>query len=302
MAGMMGLPGAEDVADLIDFLVRKFGGKHSDIRKEIREIVGTLGVAPDLVMHGSARYGLGFHMLGDALGLPIPQFDLSGSISLGRVLPGVEPFLGQQGSASTRIARGAGEFGGPVAGQMVSFANAIYSDEPNTWRRFERVMPPLIKNISQSYRAFDEEAYTDKQGRELLNIDPQNVEQQAELIFKAMGFPVARERQKSEGLWARKMAAQYWLTRRSLLFNSYGFAMIQKDRETMARVMQEIRAYNKARPHGMPGISGQDMKRALTQRTKNRRMIEAGLPTQKSQIPLYREYSTAYPEPEEATK
>ncbi|MGW8178704.1 MAG: PLxRFG domain-containing protein, partial [bacterium] len=105
-AGLMGLPGADDLTKFLDALftafpqLRKFFGLSekpmTDLQLEMRQYFAELTDrdTADLIMHGFGReYGLGpIHLLSLA-GLPVPHTDVSGSIGMGRIIPGVPSFV-----------------------------------------------------------------------------------------------------------------------------------------------------------------------------------------------------------------
>ena len=72
MSGVMGLPFAEDLEDLIDYvatkLKRELGSKNPkiQIRMEMRDMLNEMNINPDLVLHGFAQNSFGLPALGTA--------------------------------------------------------------------------------------------------------------------------------------------------------------------------------------------------------------------------------------------
>lgn len=71
MAGLMGLPGADDLADIAQILGRWFFGKDFNAKLALRQLILDIGkekIPPDLVLNGFARKGFGFPAIIDLMG------------------------------------------------------------------------------------------------------------------------------------------------------------------------------------------------------------------------------------------
>lgn len=76
--GVMGLPGADDIDDLIEGLAYKIFGKDFSPKQELRKLIVDLAkgvVPPDLVLHGMARRGFGIPALLDYAGNTVGRGD-----------------------------------------------------------------------------------------------------------------------------------------------------------------------------------------------------------------------------------
>ena len=300
MAGLQGLPGAEDLMDLWDFaatkLKEKLGWKNpkTDVRLYIRELVMDLGANPDLVMHGTSRVGFGAGMLGDMMGIPIPNTDLSGSLSLGRVVPGLEPAVAGTGDFNTRMAGVTEDVGGAGVGIVTSILKALADDNPDNWKRFERALPTAIKNLSAASRWYEQGGETTGSGAKLVSMDPNDPEDFFQIIARGLGFQSTEVAQERELTWTQREHAKYWQLRRNGIMAQYDFALRTGDKEVLADMRQALLDFNKTVP--IPGlvITGKDIGQSVRARAQGRFKEEAGLPQSLRQYQLYEDIKKTY--------
>ena len=297
-AGMMGLPGAEDVADIIDMFVtgigKAFGWKDpkTDARHWLRETLGALSSpeAADLIMHGASRRTMGLGSL-DLVGLPFPALDLSGSVSVGRLLPGIQPLTAQTGKPGDQAGRFISEVAGPAGALGVGFLKAVMG---GNWQDWVRVMPTGLRNIMLSYDAWDKEAYTDGRGNPLLKIDTSDNVHMAELFGQALlGAPPTRLSVDRDRRWVKREAILYYTTMREMRLATYTTAHAMRDREAKADAFKAIRVYNRIAPMGLK-ISSRDLNRSLKARLKNRSLRLQGLPSVRRYNQFYRSFDRAF--------
>lgn len=280
-AGLSGLPFAEDLMDLYDFLAKKTAkatGEEklpTNIRVELRDFIDELDMNPDLVMHGAGRYSLGLSAVGDALGVPFPNLDMSGSLSMGRLIPGVEPLTATEGPFDARFAKGIQEVGGAVPSMGISLMQAVASDDPNTLKRFEKAMPTFAKSISKAYRYATEGKETVPGGAELVPFDMQDTMHVAEIMGQAMSFPVSRVQEERERYYLTKDVVRYYETRRRLLMQGLDYALQSQDRKAVKEAKDEIRRFNKSVPYSIFRVSGDQLINSMKQRARRRGEIES---------------------------
>ena len=121
MAGMLGAPFAEDLLDLIDWAgteVKELTGMKNpkvETRELLRELLLNLTDRPDIFLYGLGRYyGLGPLHVFEALGIPVPNVNIGGSLSLGRIVPGVQPGLEESRSPDAKFGRVVMDILGPI--------------------------------------------------------------------------------------------------------------------------------------------------------------------------------------------
>ena len=305
LAGIQGLPFAENAFDLFDFGAQKMkkilgikGDARSDIRGDIRELAGAIGANPDLVAHGLGRfYGLGpLHLL-EMLGAPVPNVDVSGSLSLGRFIPGIEDLAGQERDPDRRLGRAVVEIGGPVLGIGYNFWRFATDTNPDLWKRWERIMPNAAKAVSKAARYQVREKETLSSGATLIDFPedmPSRAEAEAMKITQFLGFTPTAVSQRYERRASTEEAKRFYLTQRQLLLQDLGYASIVKDREGIADARKAIRDYNRESPRPELRITSDDIERSLRSRREAARLAERGTPREKRLRRLAREVQNQY--------
>lgn len=302
MAGLQGLPFAENLLDILDWgnekVRRTLGlkGHYTDLRTEIRELLTGITDNPDMIMHGLSRYyGLGPAHLLSLIGVPVPSVDTSSSLSMGRILPGIKEMVGSERNPEEKFGRTILELAGPVFGMPYALWRAVEDNDPDSWKRFERAMPIAIKSASKAsrYLARGEEEF--RGGGAVAKFDPYNTEHTAEVTAQALGFTPSRVSQRYELRAAQQMMKEYFTVRRDVILDEYAFSYNARDREAMADVRDSIRNYNNSVPHPALKIGADDLSRSLKARQKGAQQRETLTPAQKQFQGAFREIGQAYP-------
>lgn len=300
-SGMMGLPFAENLLDLLDFggtkMKQALGMKNPKVqlRDDLRELLLNITDRPDIFMHGLGRYyGLGpLHIL-EALGVPIPNVDISGSISLGRAVPGLQSATQESRNPDEKFGKTMIDIMGPVAAMGYNLWKMVESNDPDTWKRYERAMPIAMKNASKAIRYSVRGQETLSDATSFMKFDPQDPEQMGEVVAQGLGFTPQRLRAKYELRASQEEARRYWLTRRATIMQMYGYA--QLTREGRADAKKALRKYNTSVPDPRLKIRQSDIMKSLKQRRYRKSEIEAGRPTEKRLQNLYHGKERLYPE------
>ena len=302
LGGIQGIPGAEDFLDMFDWSadwVKRLTGwsnAKTDAREWMRDMAEEIGVNPDYTMHGLSRHSFGLPWLGDAAGVPVPNFDLSGSLSMGRILPGLEPALNltsPTGDFKSEFPNMVTDVGGAFVSIPMSILQAIADDNPDTFKRWERAMPSVARSISKAYRYATTQAETSRSGAEIVEFDPHNRIHNAEILGQALGFRPTRVAQRQERDWVKREHARYYEVRRRQLFQDFDYALRIGDREALADVRKAIIDYNNNLPVAGLRITGEELNRGIKARAKARRLEELGLPRSRKMVPLYRSLEEA---------
>lgn len=315
MGGMMGLPGAEDIEELVEFTGRKLFGKRFKISEEIRKYLLEITGGPraaDLLLHGTGREGFGIGKLGDLTGLPLPYFDMSGSVGMGSVVPGLAPMLNTDGATfEETLGQMTTDVAGASFGIGINMMKALNDsqlpiDDPKRW---ERAMPRALKSVIRGARYTPPDVETAKltgqfiapEGRErtrggntVIAFDGNNAEHMAEIAMVMMGFQPTRLNRKWDDIIARAEVENYWQGRRSMLTGYFWQALATEDPEMRADVIAAIKRFNAEVPFQTMAITKDTLSRSVKTRQKIRAKAEAGLPSSKMYIPLHLQTSELF--------
>ncbi len=307
--GLLGLPFMDDLLDLIDF-----GGKtaknvlgmedtRTDSKQFIREMLAEHVDNPDLFMNGASRYyGLGpLHLL-SLVGMPIPEVDISGSISMGDVLPLTDKLSGNREVDAAGLGRGVEDAAGAVFQIGYNTMKAVTSNDPDTWKTWERALPIAAKNVSKAIRIFNRGEETGSTGETFLSYEPNQAdapsraELNGELVAQALGFASSRAGVKWEYAMAQMDAITWHQTRRSMLLDDMAWAKKWNDKEVLADVRKSIRRYNASVPNPNLKITNDTIRRSLRERKRRQELKERGLPAQNSYQGISRDIQQGFPE------
>ena len=303
MAGLMGLPGAEDLTEVAKFAARNLLGKEFDLEREVREFVTNLTDDPeyaDLLLFGTGRVGFGLPALMDAVGLPKAEFDFSRRIGMGRVIPGLAE-LGPVGlSFDERMARITTDAAGAAYGVGINMLRAMQDDALpiDDFKRWERAMPTAVRNLSRAVRFLREGRERTRTGATLIDFDLTDTDHLAEIALVGLGFQPTRATRAWDRALMRKEVESYWAARRSILLRVFDYSIITGDARTRQGALRDIRQYNSTVPFGIMRITGKDIRKSRKQRMKARRMFEQGIPRAKAMRPLGREINRLFPQEE----
>jgi len=301
-AGFQGLPFMENILDILDFgstRVKELLGMDdpkTELRDDIRELTLSLTNSPDTVMHGLSRsYGLGaFHLL-EAFGWDVPSVDVSGSLSAGRMIPGTDSFLGNEKDPNAKFGRTVAEAGGPVLGVPFAIWKAMQSNDPDTWKTWERALPVAIQSGSKALRRGmrGEESY--RGGGAVAKFDPHNMHDRIELISQALGFSTTRVNQRLEQRNSQEDMKRYYTLRRTLVLENYAYAIMTKDKAAIDASLKAIRTFNKTVPAKGAAIGFDTLVRSIKQRYQARSLREQGRPREDFFVRDFIQKSELYP-------
>ena len=281
LSGIMGIPFAENIADLVDAamtaLKRRAGMKEplTQIRTDLRELLNTMDVDPDLILHGMSSSTFGLANIGEFMGWPIPDVDLSGSLSMGRIIPGTQLLEPGYPKTTESVVKGILEFGsGAIGSAGIGILSKALNDHPDTWKAWEKAMPAAMRQVSKAARMYARGGEETRSGVPIAGFDMHDTKDQGELILQGLGF-TPRELSKGwEGFIAQQQAVIYYKTWSSGLLRSWNFARETNDREAEKEANAEIAEYNKIVPFPEMRI-GYDTRRQSFETYKTTRKFNA---------------------------
>lgn len=296
-AGLMGLPGADHLDELLKFLAFHMFGKNFSPEQEIRQFVKDgLDLNPDLVMHGLGYHTLGLTAIGDALGVPVPDIDLSSRIGMERTLPGVNPmFALNNDSWDERFGKSAQEVLGAGMNIPLGILKAMATGNPDSFKQIERGLPTAWKNLARAYRWTADGEETDSNGAVIQDFDVMDSRGRMDIAAQALGFTPSVIAAKRELSQAQHEAMTYWSLRRGELFEQFFFARRAGDREALADVKAAVRAFNQSAPNGALKIEAKDLIASYKSRVKGNRKVELGRAPSAGLQPLFKSLQSLYP-------
>lgn len=281
-AGVMGLPGADDLSEILKALGYLIG-KNFNPEAEAYKLLHHVMDKPDLVLHGMGRYGLGMEFLGEVTGLPIPTGDVSGRLSMGKIIPGLSALTGIVGPYGADSASGlVGDIGtqasGAAFGMVGSWLNALaHSSDPNAGRYVEMAMPRVLRSLMTAYRYIQEGQATSLNGEPLVKWDLNDPSDLAQIAGTALGAPATKVRQAQEQRrWVKEQMA--WMEgRRAGLVEQLWQSIKTKNAESRADAIAAIQEYNREIGSKFPllTIKKDDLKQSISSRAKGQALVNA---------------------------
>jgi hypothetical protein len=282
-AGVVGLPFAEDLADLAKMLAR-LQGKNFDPELELRKLVAswTDERSADVALHGFGRESFGIPWAAEAMGIPgaeaIPKVDVSRRLGMGQMVPGMEAIT-QGISGQLKPMEAVGQFvvqaSGAGFGIPFNMFKALQSNDPNTFKVYEKLLPAAARNLARAYR-YAEEGESVRSGATITEFDLTDSMARAEIAAQALGFAPTRVTREWDKRTAMQDVVKFWATQRSMLFDTFGEAMRTKDREAIADAQAAIRKFNESVPDRRLRITGEALRKSRKARAAKRRADEEG--------------------------
>lgn len=273
MGGAMGLPFAEDLMSLANWLLssrnEKVNTKH-EMKKFLEEVAGD---SEGLIDHGISRYGFGLKFLGD----------MSGSVSMGRMIPGAD-MLDGTGNFGSNVTKGLSDMGGATTALALQMARGLTDDTLPAWKRAELLMPARLgKRILQSYRWLHQEAEKSPNGSLITSFDVANPSHLVEIAANVGGFTplavTAGEEGRGPGreqYYLRQEMVRFYQARKSEVIKAYATAVMDRDPEAIREAQEEIRTFNREVPARALRINSQSLRQSVTSRNKAGKMDREG--------------------------
>lgn len=292
--GLMGLPLAQNVMDLVDFVTTKFlnkGDKKFDSALELRKLAGEISDNPDLIMHGLARETFGIPAFFSLLGVAVPTVDMSASISMGRVIPGTELLRPTGGTEQDKLMQLTSDAAGAGYSIPLNFLKAVMDDQPDWRKRWEKTFPTFVKNLTKGADYMTEGKETT---RHMADLTPGDRITRAEAVAQMLGFTPTQITRAKEEDWAKKQTGRFYLTRQQMLLQDLNYARDGESPEAIADVQKAIGRFNNSVPDARLKIT-HEMRRNSREAWKAAKRAEArDRPAQKKLRHLYEDISETY--------
>ena len=152
----------------------------------------------------------------DMLGIPFPKFDLSASVSMGRIIPGLAEIGPPNRSFDAMFSRVGTDIAGASFGIGINALKFLSDNQLpfNDAKRWERAMPRAMKNLARGYRFLEEGRERNNNGGTVLKFNASDPEQLAEVVGQALGFTPTRLSRKWDRQRMEQEAVAFWNIRR----------------------------------------------------------------------------------------
>jgi len=244
-AGVQGLPGADDLDDLLDTLWQALGyDTNTKLAKQrfLTEVFGAGGA--DFILHGFSA-------------LPGFPLDVSARMGLGNLIPGTSLLLKSNIRKQDEVL----EVLGPAGGMARDVARGISDGTPS------KFLPTAFRNMGKSADMIDTGWYRDDQGRKVRPTD------ETDAFVKFLGFQPAHVARESRMLHQADQQKNLAKVTEDEIADKWARGVAEKDADTVTEARKQLAQWNRDNP-GTPirisprQIRGrvQDMNRTREQR------------------------------------
>lgn len=284
--GLMGMPFAENIADVLDFLLttaKRVGGypePKTDVRFWLQKFFnGIYDGASEVIMHGGSRAANSL-------------VDVSGSMGAGNILPTEGLTKGLMGSMDKQRAllRIAEDAGGVTAGGAMDLIKASMTQDPDGMSFLREFLPKAVTGTMALARDVGDRQFQTLDGKKLIPIDLYDSWSQAEILAKFLGFNPARVSRERDAKFAHYEEVRYYETRRELALNSMLAALKvpegqEPDKKKVDAAVEALERFNESVPPPYQWTPKQ-WSRSIMERMSNRAREDMGFPLQDQYVEL----------------
>lgn len=304
LGGVLGEPFAEDIVDLVNFaatgLNRLLGLKNPKVQLQqlAREHLLELELNPDLILHGLSQSSFGWGQLGELTGLPIPKFDLSGSVGLGNAIPMTEiPGQMLQKDSKDVLANALASAAGASGNLVADYYDALMSPNRDDWKKMEKLAPLMsVRNLSKAIRLAVRGKEETAAGDVIAKFDPYDPRDFAEILGQGMGFTPSRLSKGWELYIAKKDLVEYYKVQQQAIVRRLSVAFMQEDREAKADALKALDEYNKMVPMKDLRLNGKDVNTSILNYIRQHKVRELGWAAERKYRRLEKSLEQNYPD------
>jgi hypothetical protein len=270
MAGVGGLPGADDLDDLISGLMQSMGYNFDSKAKRRAFLVEHLGAGGQRFL----EHGLS--------GLPGVPIDVSGRLGLGNLIPGTG-LLTKKKDHTSDVAELAGPAGDLFKRAFSAGGNLIQGDFAGA---ATDVLPMAGRNVIKAADMANMGMYRDQRGNKVIDTDL------IDAAFKGIGFQPNAVKQVQDATGeAQRMIAQNKI-RETEIADKWAQGMFEKNQTKVTDARQELADWNSDNPDMRIKINmGQILKRLQAMRMSKEQRIEKTAPKE-IRAQVHRELAT----------
>lgn len=250
MAGIEGLPFAEDLEDLIDTIAQRVFGSPFNTKRALRNVLKNASeaiVGADL--SGILMHGIANEMTG---------LNFASRVGLGNFIPGT-----RIGAADADYKRVMSEILGPVGTQVQGYIAGTGSLLKGDFlTAAKQALPLAAQNAIKGWEQWGRGYATDIGGRKLIDVDGWQA------FWQSLGFSSAALGRAYEADRIDKQTRAFYDAAHQDFVKDLVKAVSDNDQEGARRVMEAVTAWNKAHP---------DMPMALSPASTRRTIQQAGM-------------------------
>lgn len=170
------------------------------------------------------------------------------------------------------------------------------------WKRYERAVPRMIGDLSKSFRAYSEGRERSKGGpaggSTIVNYDPNDTEQMMEILAMTGGYQPLRVQARWDNILAKVEVEKYYDLQRNGLLEQLYEARSGGRKAEIDDVIKSIRQFNEQLPEEARGkkITSDTAAKSIQTRERSKVAREAGISTQRTNVPIDRAIDKLYPE------
>ena len=248
LSGLQGLPGGEDLDDLIDGLMQRLGYNWSTKERK-REIL-------------AAAFGdpLSEFLMTGVSGLPGAPIDVSNRLGMGNLIPGTG-LLTKKADYGRDLLEVLGPFGS-LAKQYATAAGLVAEGEVAAG--VQAALPIAAQNVVKAVDMMSMGMYRDTRGRKVIDTDA------TDAVFKAIGFQPRDVAQVQEAAFQQTRMVAMNKLRESEIAEKWAKGIFEQDSDKVREARDELRQWNEDNPDSPIRISDSQVLRRVRQMRMSR--------------------------------
>jgi len=263
--GLMGVPLAQDLVSFLSAATRLATGKYVDIERAFKimlaEEFGERNA--NAILHGWVATGFG---------LPALDIDISGSLSIGRAIPGAEELTSPRAGTVERTAIA---LGGAGMGMMVSTYQALTSDSPSVLWRLRKAAPSAVKFWIKALEMKETGGIEDRSG-DLIVAEPATGNK---IWLQALGLNPRALSEYYERTHTDGNIKAYWAARQQAVLNRVYYAIRRGDAAAWERAMTAVQRFNNSVRFPALKITRQTVRQSMKARINRYGKKSLGIPS-----------------------
>lgn len=330
MGGLMGLPGGDDVKEILRAIAYQVFGKDFNLEREARRLILDMSdgkIPPDLILHGLSRRGMGIPAVLDAMGSTVgmtdpgatadrflwgrtdkekyvksPILDWSRSVGMGSILP-VQlgeifgpPNKDESKAMADQVQRASGAAFG-VWFNILKAATDAHTEAADP-KRWERAVPRAFGAVSKAFRIGIEGRERTRTGATLQQYDVHDTEQLAEVVAMGLGFNPLASSAQWDRIIAEREAQEFWDINRGILLEQYSKALRTGNADDQEKVFGAIQKFNDELPDAATAkkITPEVIRNSVRTRQRGIAAQESGVPISKRARGVATDIQSLFPE------